>query len=86
MWEIQKHKLYDSGSGPVQQLHFQSSPGDLVVAEGQRNGKFSPNGKFGQNDKLDHSFVRVTTCRLYDSPGQKSCYCAFRFKCKQLRP
>ena len=44
MWEIRKHKLYDSGSGPSQQLHSQSSPGDLAVAEGQRNGKFSLNG------------------------------------------
>ena len=27
MWEIRKHKLYDSDSGPGQQLHSQSSPG-----------------------------------------------------------
>ena len=39
-----KHKLYDSGSGPGQQLHSQSSPGDLAVVEGQRNVKFSVNG------------------------------------------
>ena len=39
MWEIQKHTLYDSDSGPGQQLHFQSSPGDLAVVEVQRNGK-----------------------------------------------
>ena len=32
VWEIQKHKLYDS-----QQLHSRSSPGE-------RNGKFSQNG------------------------------------------
>ena len=51
-----------------------SSPGDLAVAEGQRNGKFSLNGKLG------HSCVRVIKGRLYDCPGQKSCYCAFRFK------
>ena len=63
-WEIQKHKLYDSGSGPGQQLHSQSSPGYLAVAEGQRNGKFSLNGKFGQNGKLGHSCVRVTKGRL----------------------
>ena len=30
VWEIRKHKLYDSGSGPSQQLHSQSSPGDLI--------------------------------------------------------
>ena len=34
MWEIRKHKLYDSDSGRSQQLHFRSSPGE-------RNGKFS---------------------------------------------
>ena len=67
MWEIRKHKLYDSGSGPGQQLHSQSSPGDLAVAKGQRNGKFSQNGKFGQNGKLGHPCVRVTKGRLYDS-------------------
>ena len=44
MWEIRKHKLYDSDSGSGLQLHTQSSPGE-------RNGKFSKNGKFGQNGK-----------------------------------
>ena len=34
VWEIRKHKLYDSDSGPGQQLHSRSSPGE-------RNGKFS---------------------------------------------
>ena len=34
VWEIRKHKLYYSG----QQLHSQSSPGDLAVVEGQKNG------------------------------------------------
>ena len=67
VWEIRKHKLYDSGSGPGQQLHSQYSPRDLAVAEGQRNGKFSLNGKFGQNCKLGHSCVRVTKGRFYDS-------------------
>ena len=33
VWEIQKHKLYDSGSGPGQQLHSQSSLGDLPVRQ-----------------------------------------------------
>ena len=47
VWEIRKHKLYDSDSGPCQQLHSRSSPG-------ARNGKFSQNGKFGQNGKLGH--------------------------------
>ena len=57
VWEIRKHKLYDSDSGPGQQLHSQSSPGE-------RNGKFS---KFGQNGKLGHSCTNVTKGKLYDS-------------------
>ena len=56
MWEILKHKLYDSDSGPGQQLHSQSS-------RGERNGKFSQSGK---NGKLGHSCVRVTKGRPYD--------------------
>ena len=68
VWEIRKHKLYDSDSlGPGRQIHSQSSPGGLAVAKGQRNGKFSLNGKFVQNGKLGHSCVRVTKGRLYDS-------------------
>ena len=47
VWEIQKHKLYDSDSGSGLQLHTQSSPG-------KRSGKFSQNGKFGQNGKFSH--------------------------------
>ena len=39
IWKIRKHKLYDSDSGPGQQLHSWSSPGE-------RNDKFSQNGKF----------------------------------------
>ena len=42
VWEIRKHKLYDSDSRPGLQLHTQSSPGE-------RNGKFTQNGKFVQN-------------------------------------
>ena len=68
---------YDSGSGPGQQLHSQSSPGDLAVVEGQKNGKFSQNSKFGQNGKLGHSCVRVTKGRLYDS----RCHRIFGFPC-----
>ena len=37
------------------------------MVDGQRNGKFSQNVKFGQNGKLGHSYVRVTKSRLYDS-------------------
>ena len=53
VWEIQKHKLYDSDSGPGQQLHYQSSPGDRAVVEEEKNGRFSQNGKLG------HSCVSV---------------------------
>ena len=48
MWEIRKHKLYDSDSGSGLQLHTQSSPGE-------RSGKFSQNGKFGQNGKFSQN-------------------------------
>ena len=41
VWEIRKHKLYDSDSGSGLQLRTQSS-------SGKRSGKFSQNGKFGQ--------------------------------------
>ena len=34
VWEIRKHKLYDSDSGSGLQLHTRSSPGE-------RNGKLS---------------------------------------------
>ena len=45
VWEIRKHKLYDSDSGSGRQLYTQSSPGE-------RSGKFSQNGKFGQKISL----------------------------------
>ena len=32
VWEIRKHKLYDSDSGSGLQLHTQSSPGGGVVS------------------------------------------------------
>ena len=54
VWEIRKHKLYDSDSGPGQQLHSRSSPGER-------------NGKFVQNGKLGHSCTNVTKGRLYGS-------------------
>ena len=48
MWEIRKHKLYDSDSEFGLQLHAWSSPGE-------RNGKFSQNGNFGQNGKFSQN-------------------------------
>ena len=60
MWEIRKHKLYDSDSGPGRQLYSWFSPGE-------RHGKFSHNGKFGQNGKLGHSCTNMTKAKFYDS-------------------
>ena len=37
------------------------------MVDGQRNGKFSQNCKFGQNGKLGYSCVRVTKIKLHDS-------------------
>ena len=34
MWEIQKHKLYDSDSGPGRPLHSWSLTEDLAMVEG----------------------------------------------------
>ena len=48
VWEIRKHKLYDSDAGSGLQLHTQSSPGE-------RSGKFSQNGKFGHNGKFSQN-------------------------------
>ena len=48
VWEIRKHKLYDSDSGSGLQLCTQSSPGE-------RSGKFNRNGKFGQNGKFSQN-------------------------------
>ena len=71
VWEIRKHKLYDSDSGSGLQLHSQSSPGE-------RSGRFSQNGKFGQNGKLGpndnmHLGLNVTVIKCNAV--------TFRFKC-----
>ena len=57
--KYQSRKYYDSDSGPGQQLHYQSSPRDLAVIEGQRNVNFSQNGELGR------SCARVMKGRLY---------------------
>ena len=49
VWEIRKHKLYDSDSGPDQQLHSRSSPGERMVSSVRMNGKFIQNGKLGHS-------------------------------------
>ena len=50
VWEIRKHKLYDSDSGSGLQLCTQSS-------SGERNGNFSQNGKFSQNCKFPQNGI-----------------------------
>ena len=63
-----------------QQLHSQYSPGDLAVVEGQRNVKFSQNGKLGL------SCAKVTKSRLYDSQVRDYVVVHLGLKYKQLRP
>ena len=40
VWEIRKHKVYDSDSGPGQQLHSRSSPGERNGNNRNAMGKF----------------------------------------------
>ena len=62
MWEIRKHKFYDSDSGPSQQLHSQSYLGIWLELKG-----IGMVYTFSQNGKLGHSCVRVTKNRFYKS-------------------
>ena len=60
---------------------FPNCSGNLAAVEGQRNSKFSHSGRLQQLlmcQSDEEQALRI--------PGQRSCYCAFRFKCKQLRP
>ena len=43
---------------------------NLFLIQEEMVCKFSPKGRFGQNDKLGHSSVRVTKSRLCDSRGR----------------
>ena len=65
VWEIRKHKLYDSDSGSGLQLHSQSSTGE-------RNGKFSQNGKFGQNGKFSQNGISGQKGKVYLGPNVSS--------------
>ena len=65
MWEIRKHKLYDSDSGYGLQLHSQSSPGE-------RSGKFSQNGKFGQNGKFSQNGMSGQKGKVHLGPNVSS--------------
>ena len=55
VWEIRKHKLYDSDSGSGLQLYFQSSTGE-------RNGKYSQNGKLVSLARWYVYLVRKVKC------------------------
>ena len=65
MWEIRKHKLYDSDSGSGLQLHTQSSPGE-------RSGKFRQNGKFGQNGKFSQNHMSGQKGKVHFGPNVSS--------------
>ena len=65
VWEIRKHKLYDSDSGSCLQLHTQSSPGE-------RSGKFSQNGKFDQNGKFGQNGMHGQKRKVHLGPNVSS--------------
>ena len=65
VWEIRKHKLYDSDSGSGLQLHTQSSPGE-------RSGKFNQNGKFGQNGKFSQNGMSGQKGKVHLGPNVSS--------------
>ena len=74
MWEIRKHKLYDSDSGPGQQLHSHSSPRDLAVVEGKGRRLVSSVRmvSYGRRKKKFPFTVRTTgraiPCRFHSVP------------------
>ena len=65
VWEIRKHKLYDSDSGSGLQLHARSSPGE-------RNGKFSQKGKFSQNGKFGQNGMSGQKGKVHLGPNVSS--------------
>ena len=65
VWEIRKHKLYDSDSGSGLQLHSHSSTGE-------RNGKFSQNSKFGQNGKFSQNGISGQKGKVHLGPNVSS--------------
>ena len=62
VWEIRKHKLYDSDSGSGLQLYARSSPRE-------RNGKFGQNGMSGQKGKV-HLGPNVSSSAHYRGQWQ----------------
>ena len=77
VWEIRKHKLYDSDSGSGLQHHTQSSPGERSGKFSQNgkfglNGKFSQDGKFGQNGKFGQSRMSGQKGKVHLGPNVSS--------------
>ena len=71
VWEIQKHKLYDSDSGSGLQFRIQSSPGERSGKFSQ-NGKFGPNGKFSQNGKFGQGGMSGQKGKVHLGPNVSS--------------
>ena len=58
VWEIRKHKLYDSDSGPGQQLHSRSSPGERNGKLGHSCTNVTKSKLYGSQDS-DHAIVHL---------------------------
>ena len=71
VWEIRKHKLYDSDSGSGLQLRTQSSPGERS-GKFNRNGKFGQNGKFSQNGKFGQNGMSGQKGKVHLGPNVSS--------------
>ena len=71
VWEIRKHKLYDSDSGSGLQLRTQSSSGERS-GKFNRNGKFGQNGKFSQNGKFGQNGVFGQKGKVHLGPNVSS--------------
>ena len=71
VWEIRKHKLYDSDSGSGLQLHTQSSPGE-TPGKFSQNGKFGQNGKFSQNGKFGQNGMSGQKGKVHLGPNVSS--------------
>ena len=71
IWEIRKHKLYDSDSGSGLQLHTQSSPVERSSKFSQ-NGKFGQNGQFSQNGKFGQNGMSSQKGKVHLGPNVSS--------------
>ena len=71
VWEIRKHKLYDSDSGSGLQLHAHSSPWERNDKFSQ-NGRFGQNGKFSQKGKFGQNGMSGQKCKVHLGPNVSS--------------